>query len=299
MRFSVTFRVLFQIFLCLVPAFSGAAEEPFATKESPVFSSKKPILDPAFSPDGKVLTFVADDKGTNQIIIFNLEKKTTRTVTTDKLEKRSPAFTGDGKFIVYCGKKSGNFDIFKVAVEGGASVPLTKTPEDEFAVESSWNLFDDPEKEGAKPDEKFYRVFYLKGKNGAGELFSMQDSGKFPRKELGGAYRSLSLGAEMQDILLTDDRGVLLSRYAVGDSNWVSIGTPDAPVLATGSKGLSDAAFCNNSYHMFARKGQETVLFDRYTTKNEALSPTFSTRVAASRTMMRARPAIRFVPFTC
>ncbi len=56
---------------------------------------------PAFSPDGKRIAFAANREGQVDIFEYNLEKKTLTNITNDTFNDSNPAWSADGKTILY------------------------------------------------------------------------------------------------------------------------------------------------------------------------------------------------------
>src|SRR5688572_14060946 len=96
----------------------GSASAQLAVPvQQPIIGARMPAL----SPDGRQLAFVyrgdiwlASDKGGRATPL-------TQHIETDA----NPLFSPDGKWIAFASKRTGNWDIFAVPVEGGAARQLT------------------------------------------------------------------------------------------------------------------------------------------------------------------------------
>ncbi len=68
----------------------------------------------------------------------------------------------DGKFLVYCAQRNGQYDIYRIPVAGGAEVQLTNTP----------GLDDGPE---YTPDGKY--IYFNSVRSGRMQIWRMQPDG--------------------------------------------------------------------------------------------------------------------------
>ncbi len=82
--------------------------------------------DHGYSPDGTQLVISDQSQGNNQSLIYILPSTggTPRLVT-----KLGPSYwhgySPDGKTLAYCAERNGNYDVYSIAVEGGAETRLT------------------------------------------------------------------------------------------------------------------------------------------------------------------------------
>jgi serine/threonine protein kinase/class 3 adenylate cyclase len=88
---------------------------------------------PRWSPDGKRLALIAHFIGYNSardVAVFDLKKKKLNLLTKDGKSKRAyntdPAWSADGKWLVYASKRSGTMSLWKVPAGGGESLPVTQ-----------------------------------------------------------------------------------------------------------------------------------------------------------------------------
>ncbi len=90
-------------------------------------SSKARIgRDLSFSPDGNLLAaFAKREKGRVLMLFDVLDRKLERIVEMDVEQQNSPAFSPDGKRVVFSGNRAGRFDIFTLDLESGEVTNLT------------------------------------------------------------------------------------------------------------------------------------------------------------------------------
>ncbi|HNV68719.1 MAG TPA: DUF3160 domain-containing protein [Candidatus Ozemobacteraceae bacterium] len=277
---SVVLLALVTVFVTVHPPVLTAAEL--------ILESDTPFLDPSFSPDGTKIVCIGEDQGQPQVVLFDRVAGKVRILTSSKGEKRTPCFAGDEKTIFFCGKEKGNFDIFKVGIEGGKEVNLTRTPENEFACEVSVNVFEDED------EKRFYRVYYLKGKDKSGALWSITDNGKNPREEIAGAFQAFTLHSDLRSIVLSDGKALLSALYLVSSTGEgiITVDAPAKPVAVPGSAGLKEPVFTGNDLHLAVRRAKSAVLLDPSTATTQSLTTQpWISRPAFS----RARPEMALI----
>lgn len=138
---------------------------------------------PVWSPDGKQMLYVGQitEDQTNIHIIADtalaISKGTTRFFggpgrdtyprLTDTNMDDSPSWSPDSKQIVFTSKRDGNWEIYKMSVDGSHQTRLTNTP----AIESvpCWS-----------PDGK--QIAFLSNRDGAWEIYVMNVDGSDPKK---------------------------------------------------------------------------------------------------------------------
>ena len=82
-------------------------------REQLIFSSKNPILSPAWAPDGKKIAYVSFENGKGEIFFQELATgKRERVVAFDGSFNSAPAFSPDGKQLAFVLSKLGNPDIY-------------------------------------------------------------------------------------------------------------------------------------------------------------------------------------------
>ena len=90
-------------------------------------SSKARIgRDLSFSPDGNLLVaFAKRERGRSLMLFDVLERKIRRIIDMDVEQQNGPAFSPDGKKVVFSGNRAGRFDIFTYDLDSGEVVNLT------------------------------------------------------------------------------------------------------------------------------------------------------------------------------
>ncbi len=96
--------------------------------------SNTAILQPAFAPDGSALAYVSDASGWGQLMLYDLEHKTTRTLTNEPAEHGEPAWgqgmrvfswRTDGQQIVFLRNTNGVRQVFALTLASGAEQEVT------------------------------------------------------------------------------------------------------------------------------------------------------------------------------
>ena len=105
-------------------------------KEEAIDAPPRAYLQPRLSPDGTRVAVWSSDQ-TNDIWIWDLERKMLTPLTRDPGEDQHPLWTRDGKRIIFSSNRSGVFNLWWQAADGtGEPEQLTKSSEPEFATES-------------------------------------------------------------------------------------------------------------------------------------------------------------------
>ncbi|MGH9959784.1 MAG: winged helix-turn-helix domain-containing protein, partial [Pyrinomonadaceae bacterium] len=85
---------------------------------------------PLWSPDGRQIAFDAQPEANNDdirhIYVMNAEGDPARRITTGASYDGMPSWSRDGRWIYFASNRSGGFQVWKVPVEGGEAVQLTK-----------------------------------------------------------------------------------------------------------------------------------------------------------------------------
>jgi TolB protein len=81
----------------------------------------------------------------------------------------------DGRFLVYCAQRNGQYDIYRIAVSGGEEEQLTNTP----------GLDDGPE---YTPDGRY--IYFNSVRSGSMQIWRMQPDGSQPQQMTGDAYNN-------------------------------------------------------------------------------------------------------------
>lgn len=83
--------------------------------------------DPAWSPDGKRITFTSDRGGNQDIYVVEVASKTLKQLTTAPTSEHTSEFSPDGKWISYL-RGYNSSELVVVPAEGGAEVVLVHDP---------------------------------------------------------------------------------------------------------------------------------------------------------------------------
>lgn len=70
-------------------------------------------IDPCFSPDGKWLAYISNEGGNYDLWIMKADGTAPTQLTSDTSEEATPCWNANGD-IVFCSKKSGNWDIWRL-----------------------------------------------------------------------------------------------------------------------------------------------------------------------------------------
>jgi len=120
--------------------------------------------DHVLSFDGRMLAIshhVAEEQNQSNVFTLPVQGGTPKRVTT-----RGPSYlhgwSPDGKFLIFTGGRNGEFDIYKIPVDGGDEINLTKSP----------GLDDGPE---YTPDGKY--IYFNSTRSGLMQLWRMKPDG--------------------------------------------------------------------------------------------------------------------------
>jgi len=94
---------------------------------------------PVFSPDGKKILFVSEERGSRDIWVMDRDGSHKTRLTKDKGIEQHPAWSPDGKKIVYSAlpRDADNFDLWVMEADGSSKIQLTQTPSNE--ITPSWH----------------------------------------------------------------------------------------------------------------------------------------------------------------
>ena len=105
----------------LVPAGGG---EPAPLRPSHVGVEEH---DPTWSPDSNMLVFASGSREARELVVYDVNSGFTQ-LTFNGVDDVDPAWSPDGQSIVFASTDGGNFDIWKVNVDGSGLTPLTSGP---------------------------------------------------------------------------------------------------------------------------------------------------------------------------
>src|SRR3954452_812747 len=90
---------------------------------------------PAFSPDGRSVSFDGLRNAVGDIFSLNLDTKVVTNLTSDPFGDRAPSYSPDGKFIVYTARVSGNDKLFRLDLDTKKKTQITFGTQDETGVQ--------------------------------------------------------------------------------------------------------------------------------------------------------------------
>jgi hypothetical protein len=90
---------------------------------------------PAFSPDGRTVTFSALRGGVGDIYTVDLESKAVVNLTADEFGDYAPTYSPDGAFIIYNARISGNYKLFRLDLATKTKTQLTFGTHDDSGVQ--------------------------------------------------------------------------------------------------------------------------------------------------------------------
>lgn len=87
-------------------------------------------IEPAFSPDGREIAFIRESSASiGDIFIVPAGGGTPRQVTFDRREIRGFTWAADGKSLIVCSRRNGDFlNLWRVSVDSRSATPLTEGP---------------------------------------------------------------------------------------------------------------------------------------------------------------------------
>jgi serine/threonine protein kinase len=107
----------FQIWIC---DSNGENHVRLTKLESITFAK-----DPNWSPDGRMITFVGNFEGQNEIFTTSVEGGSPFQITKNPANDQLPSYSRDGDWIYFTSDRSGISQIWKIPSQGGEAVPIT------------------------------------------------------------------------------------------------------------------------------------------------------------------------------
>lgn len=121
-------------------------------------------VEPAASPDGKLLAFSSDRSGTGRPMIYsmNVDGSKVKRLTFEGVFNSSPSWSPDGTKIAFAGQSEDHFDIFVMNADGSGMIRLTSSKK----PNGKWSSNEDP---SFSPDGRF--VMYSSNRTGKNQVY--------------------------------------------------------------------------------------------------------------------------------
>lgn len=129
-----------------------------------VYSSKDPVMSPAWSPSGKRLAYVAFNvyKGVSSLRVQDLSSGNVRTIASGSGVNSAPAWSPDGSRVAFTKSANGNSDIFVYNLNSGQMRQLTHNSS--IDTEPTWS-----------PDGS--KIAFTSDRGGHPQIYEMSASG--------------------------------------------------------------------------------------------------------------------------
>lgn len=92
-----------------------------------IVSSRKPVMSPSWSPDGRQVAYVSYETGRPVIYAQDLASGSKRTVSDPNRSSISPSWSPDGRSIAYSVAERGHYNIVVSGASGGGARQITNT----------------------------------------------------------------------------------------------------------------------------------------------------------------------------
>lgn len=116
---------------------------------------------PRYSPDGKLIAFLSDRDGAQNVWIMNDDGTNPRQLSKDKQsEFTSPAWTPDGEYVIVSRQTQlpvGTFELWMYHIQGGSGVQVTKGAANPAALPDQWT-----HAVGAEPSRDGRYLYYAR-----------------------------------------------------------------------------------------------------------------------------------------
>lgn len=129
-----------------------------------VYSSKDPVMSPAWSPNGSQLAYVAFNvyKGTSSVRVQDLSSGNARTIASGHGVNGAPAWSPDGHRIAFAKSADGDTDLFVYDLNTGQTRQLTRSSA--IDTEPTWS-----------PDGN--KIVFTSDRGGRPQLYEMSSNG--------------------------------------------------------------------------------------------------------------------------
>lgn len=160
-----------------------------------LYTSYRPLMSPAWSPNGRQIAYVSYEKRDPQIIVQDIFTGSRRAVTKGGGTNSSPAWSPDGRQLAFVSSVSGNPEIYVMSASGSSPRRLTNHPS--IDTEPVWS-----------PDGQW--IYFTSDRSGKPQIYRMSSQG-------GNVERVIS-SSEYQagSTLSPDGRSLVLTRQSGG-----------------------------------------------------------------------------------
>lgn len=92
-----------------------------------IVSSRKPVMSPSWSPDGRQVAYVSYETGRPVVYAQDLASGSKRAISDPNRSSISPSWSPDGRSIAYSVAERGNYNIVVSSANGGGARQITNT----------------------------------------------------------------------------------------------------------------------------------------------------------------------------
>jgi TolB protein len=210
-----------------------------------IVRSDKPLLSPAWSPDGRKLAYVSFERGNSSIVIQDLATGARDTVAGFKGINSAPSFSPDGRKLAMALSKSGNPEIYVMDLGSRALTQLTN----QFGIDTEpvWGA------DGGT-------IYFTSDRGGRPQIYQVPaGGGGATRVSFQGSYNAKATVSYDGKKLAVAQGGGNVYRIAMLDR---SLGSPRWSMLSPGSLDESPSFAPNASMVLYAaREGGRGVLY--------------------------------------
>ena len=210
-----------------------------------VVRSDKPLLSPAWSPDGRKLAYVSFERGNSSIVLQDIATGARETVASFKGINGAPSFSPDGRRLAMSLSKSGNPEIYVMDLGSRALTQVTN----QFGIdtEPTWSA------DGS-------RIYFTSDRGGRPQIYQVSSTGgSATRVSFQGTYNArATVSFDGKKIAMAQGSGNTY-RIALMDS---SLGSARWSMLSPGSLDESPSFAPNAGMVLYAaREGRRGVLY--------------------------------------